>query len=43
MAAVRERGQDPDLEPVLIAPVDPWDLCLGNQFDETLVPVRQRG
>ena len=43
VAAARERGQDPDLEPLPIAPEDPWDLSLGDQFDETLGPVRQRG
>ena len=43
VAAARKRGQDPDLEPLPIAPEDPWDLSLGNQFTETLGPVRQRG
>ena len=43
MAAARERGQDPDLEPLPIAPEDPWDLSLFDQFDKTLKPVRQRG
>ena len=43
VAAARERGQDPDLEPLPIGPENPYDLTLGNQFDETLGPVRQRG
>ena len=43
MAAALEPGQDPDLEPLPIAPEDPWDLSLGDQIDETLGPVRQCG
>ena len=39
MAAARERGQDPDLEPLPIVPEDPWDLSLGDRIDETLGPV----
>lgn len=43
VATARERGQDPDLEPQPIAHKDPWDLSFGDQFDETLGPVRQSG